>query len=386
MFKIGIIGTGAIANTHIESYKKFPDKCKIVAAADCDEGKAQSKIDRFELDAVAYDDHNDMLGHHDLDLVSVCTPPFAHAQPTIDALNAGVNVLLEKPMATSLAECDAMIAAAEQNDKFISIVAQNRFKNPMMKLKQVLESGLAGKIVHAQVESFWWRGGNYYDLWWRGTWEKEGGGCTMNHAVHHIDLYQWMMGMPTEIQAFMTNISHTNSEVEDFSTAVMIYPDGKVGQLTASLVHHGENQKLLFQGEAASVSAPWRVQASLAMDNGFPKGNPDLEAEIEDYYQGLPDLDYQGHDGQIANVLAALEGEEDLLIDGVAGRKTLELVFAIYQSSTTGERVNLPMKPDDPFYTRDGIMANAPRFYEKTKSVESASEEITYGSDYEEEA
>jgi predicted dehydrogenase len=289
-------------------------------------------------------------------------------------------------MATSLAECDAMIAAAEQNDKFISIVAQNRFKNPMMKLKQVLESGLAGKIVHAQVESFWWRGGNYYDLWWRGTWEKEGGGCTMNHAVHHIDLYQWMMGMPTEIQAFMTNISHTNSEVEDFSTAVMIYPDGKVGQLTASLVHHGENQKLLFQGEAASVSAPWRVQASLAMDNGFPKGNPDLEAEIEDYYQNLPDLDYQGHDGQIANVLAALAGEEDLLIDGVAGRKTLELVFAIYQSSTTGERVDLPMKPDDPFYTREGIMANAPRFYEKTKSVESASEDITYGSDYEEEA
>jgi hypothetical protein len=85
-------------------------------------------------------------------------------------------------------------------------------------------------------------------------------------------------------------------------------------------------------------------------------------------------------------VLAALEGKEDLLIDGVAGRKTLELVFAIYQSSTTGERVDLPMKPDDPFYTREGIMANAPRFYEKTKSVESASEDITYGSDYEEEA
>ena len=148
-------------------------------------------------------------------------------------------------MATSLEECDAMIRAAAQNGKLLSVVAQNRYKTAMMKLKAVLDSGLAGKILHAQVDSFWWRGANYYDLWWRGTWEKEGGGCTLNHAVHHIDLFQWMVGIPDEIQAVIRNINHENSEVEDFSTAVLLYNDGKVGQINSSLVHHGENQRLI---------------------------------------------------------------------------------------------------------------------------------------------
>lgn len=385
MIKVAIIGAGAIANTHIEGLLKFQDKCQIVALADIYPDKASEKAQRFGLQATVYEDYKDLLSKESLDLAVVLTPPFAHAETTIAALNAEVNVLLEKPMATSLEECDAMIAAQEKSGKLLSIVAQNRYKNPMMKLKSVLDSGKAGKILHAQVDSFWWRGQNYYDLWWRGTWEKEGGGCTMNHAVHHIDLFQWMMGMPSEIRAVMSNINHDNSEVEDFSTTVLLYEDGRVGQITASLVHHGENQSLIFQGEKAAISAPWRVQASTPMDNGFPEPNTALENEISQFYEQLPDVAHDGHDGQIANVLAALAGEEELLIDGVAGRSTIELVSAIFQSGTTGERVKLPMTPDDIFYTRAGILKHAPHFNEKTRSVESASEYITFGSEYEEE-
>ncbi len=385
MIKVAIIGAGAIANTHIEGLLKFQDQCQIVALADIYPDKAQEKVERFGLEANVYEDYKDLLGKETLDLAVVLTPPFAHAETTIAALNAGINVLLEKPMATSLDECDAMIAAAEKSGKLLSVVAQNRYKSPMMKLKSVLDSGLAGNILHAQVDSFWWRGQNYYDLWWRGTWEKEGGGCTMNHAVHHIDLFQWMMGMPDEVQAIITNINHDNSEVEDFSTTVMLYEDGRVGQVTASLVHHGENQSLVFQGEKAAISAPWKVQASSAMDNGFPETNSALEEEIIQFYDQLPEVTHDGHDGQIANLLAALAGEEELLIDGVAGRRTIELVMAIFQSGTTGERVKLPMTPKDIFYTRDGILKHAPHFHEKTRSVESASEYITFGSEYEEE-
>jgi len=101
-------------------------------------------------------------------------------------------------MAASLEECDEMIEAARRSDRVVSVVAQNRFRTDMMKLKQVVDSGLAGKILHAQVDSYWWRGQTYYDLWWRGTWEREGGGCTLNHAVHHLDALQWMMGMPCD--------------------------------------------------------------------------------------------------------------------------------------------------------------------------------------------
>lgn len=386
MIKVAIIGAGAIANIHIEGLLKFQNKCQIVVIADIYPDKAQEKVERFGLDAVVvYEDYKKLLAETEIDLTVIVTPPFAHAETTIAALNAGSNVLLEKPMATSLEECDAMIAAAEKNGKLLSVVAQNRYKTPMMKLKAVLDSGMAGEIKHAQVDSFWWRGQNYYDLWWRGTWEKEGGGCTMNHAVHHIDLFQWMMGMPAEVQAVITNVNHDNSEVEDFSSAVLLYEDGRVGQITASLIHHGENQKLIFQGEKASISAPWRVQASTPMDNGFPKVNVALEEEINQFYDQLPAVEFDGHDGQIANVLAALEGEEELLIDGVAGRSTIELVMAIFQSGTTGKRVKLPMTPADPFYTRDGILKYAPHFHEKTRSVESASENITFGSEYKEE-
>jgi predicted dehydrogenase len=386
MIQVAIIGTGAVANTHIESFLKFKHKCRVIAMADQDLEKAEQKVRRYGLEAAVYDDYQIMLEKEDIDLVANCTPPFVHAPASIAALNAGAHVLVEKPMATSLAECDAMIAAARANNKLLSVVAQNRYKTPMMRLKKVLESGLTGKIVHAQVDSFWWRGPSYYDLWWRGTWEQEGGGCTMSHAVHHIDLYQWMMGMPDEIQAVITNLAHENSEVEDFSSAVLTYQDGRLGQITASLVHHGEKQQLMIQGERATVAVPWKVSASTQKDNGFPEHNPALKREIQAYYQGLPEVEYVGHDGQIATMLAAVEDEAKLLIDGVEGRKALELVMAMYQSGTTGKRVKLPMTPQDPFYTRQGVLENAPHFHEKTKSVRAASEDITFGSDYEEEA
>lgn len=384
MIKVAVIGAGAIANTHIESFMKFKDRCQIVALADIYPEKAQEKAEKYGLQASVYADYRKLLNEQPFDLASVCTPPFAHAQAAVDTLNAGRHVLVEKPMATSLEECDAMIDAAVKNDRLLSVVAQNRFKTPMMKIKRVLESGLLGRIVHAQVDSYWWRGQNYYDLWWRGTWEKEGGGCTMNHAVHHIDLFQWMMGMPDQLQAVMTNLAHDNSEVEDFSTAVLMYQDGSLGQITASLVHHGERQRLVFQGARASVSVPWQVTASTPRDNGFPQENPLLEAQLNKLFASLPDLQYEGHDGQVDNVLSAIAGEQDLLIDGAEGRKTLELVMAIYQSGTSGKRVALPLAPQDDFYTRQGVMQAAPHFHEKTRSVEGyGSEEITLGSDYE---
>jgi predicted dehydrogenase len=251
-----------------------------------------------------------------------------------------------------------------------------------MKLKQVLDSGLTGKIIHAQVDSFWWRGSNYYDLWWRGTWEKEGGGCTMNHAVHHIDLFQWMAGMPDEVQAVITNLAHDNSEVEDFSTSVFFFENGALGQATASLVHHGEEQQVVIQGERAMVATPWKVLASRQMANGFPEDDPETMAEIQAYYEGLPDLEFTDFEGQINNVLSAINGEEELLSDGESGRRTLELVTAIYQSGTTGERVKLPLGTESPFYTSDGILKAAPRFHEKTRSVENIeSGGITFGRD-----
>jgi len=383
MIRVAVIGTGVISEAHIKGYLTFPQRCKIVALCDIYPEKAEQKKAKFQLDADVEGDYKTLLAREDIDLVSVCTPPYTHAPISIDFLQAGKHVLVEKPMASSLEECDAMNAAARESGKILSVVSQNRFRDPIMGLKRVLESGLIGKVVHAQVDSFWWRGHNYYDLWWRGTWENEGGGCTLNHAVHHIDMFQWMMGMPEQVVAVMSNTAHDNAEVEDISIALLKYGNGSLGQITSSVVHHGEEQQLVFQGTRARVSAPWKVRASIAKENGFPERNEQLEQELQLLYDETPKLAWSGHTGQIDNVMGAVEGTQSLLIDGNEGRKTLELISAIYQSACTGTSVRLPLKREDPFYTREGILSHAVKFYEKKKTVkEFGKNEITLGSDY----
>ena len=381
MIKAAIIGTGAISDSHILAYQKFKDQCEVVAVVDLYPEKAAEKAAKYGLKVAVYKDIASLLAAGvPFDLASVCLPPFGHAAATVELLNGGKHVLLEKPMATCLQECDDMLTAARNSGKLLSIVAQNRFKTPMMKMKKLLETGLIGKVLHAQVDSYWWRGSNYYDLWWRGTWGKEGGGCTMNHAVHHIDIFQWMMGMPCELQAVSLNLNHLNSEVEDFSTTVLKYANGSVGQITASLVHHGEEQQLAFQGEHAKISVPWQIKAMKQKENGFPEDNAEIQAQLQAAYEQLPAIPYEGHEGQIANMLAAIEGREKLLVDGTEGRKTLELITAIYQSSHLDQTVRLPLGPDAPFYTREGVLRHARHFHEKTRSVENfATNDITLG-------
>ncbi|THF76390.1 Gfo/Idh/MocA family protein [Cohnella fermenti] len=379
MVKVAILGAGAISKAHIDGYLRFKERCEIVAICDVYAEKAEARRAEYGLNAKVVSDYKELLGEG-IDLVSVCLPPYVHAEVAVDFLNAGSHVLVEKPMASSLEECDRMIEAAASSGKVLSVVAQNRFTNPIMKLKQVLDSGLAGPILHAQADSFWWRGHCYYDLWWRGTWEKEGGGCTLNHAVHHIDALLWMMGRPAEVQAFMSNVAHDNAEVEDLSMAMLRYPNGSLGQITSSVVHHGEEQQFVFQGRQARISAPWRVTASLSKPNGFPEPNTELEAQIRQLYDRLPDLPYEGHAAQIDNVLSAIATGEPPLVDGASGRATLELIMSIYKSASTGENVRLPLAADDPFYTRDGVMSGATHFYEKSGHVENfADQSITIG-------
>ncbi|MEH7273840.1 Gfo/Idh/MocA family protein [Neobacillus vireti] len=370
MINVAIIGAGAISPAHVKGYLDFSDKCRIVAISDIYQEKADKLVNEYNLEAITVKDYKELLNRRDIDLISVCTPPYTHAQIAIDFLNAGKHVLVEKPMASSLEECDAMNAAAQRSGKTLSVVAQNRFLNPMMKLKNILEQDLIGPIVHVQVDSYWWRGHCYYDLWWRGTWEKEGGGPTLNHAVHHIDIFQWMNGMPSEITAVMSNTSHDNAEVEDISIAIGRYNSGCLAQITSSVVHHGQEQQLIFQGKNARISSPWKLKASKSKENGFPVEDTQLEEEIQSAYDALPDIPYEGHPGQIHNVLTAIETNSEVLIDGNEGRKTLELITAIYESASFGKTVKLPLNEETPFYTREGLLKHSVKFYEKTKVIE----------------
>lgn len=369
MIRTAIIGLGGISRKHIETYFSFPERCVITALSDIYPAKAEQKKEEFQLNAAVYEDYQKLLEDPRIDLVSVCTPPYTHASIAIDCLNAAKHVICEKPMASSLAECDAMNEACVRSGKKLAIIAQNRYSSPLRKLKAVLDSGIAGRVLHAQVESYWWRGHCYYDLWWRGTWAKEGGGCTMNHAVHHIDMFQWLMGMPSEVRAVMTNAAHDNAEVEDLSIAALKYPTGSLAQITSSVVHHGEEQQIVFQAEKARLSFPWKVSASIPRSNGFPDPNPEFEIELQTLYDQVPDLQYEFYEGEFDDMLTAIETDGNVLVDGNEGRKTLELITAIYQAASTDRTVKLPLSPYSPFYTAEGVQEHAIHFYEKTASV-----------------
>ena len=379
MINVAIIGTGGISHAHIQAYLKFPDRCRIVALVDIIPGKAQRVKEQYHLDAEVFLDHHEIL-NKDIDLVDVCTPPFVHAEITINALKSGKNVVCEKPMAASLEECDAVLKARDESGKKLSIIAQNRFRKPIRDLKALLDSGIAGQVRQVTVNSLWFRGHSYYDLWWRGTWETEGGGCTLNHAVHHIDMLGWMMGEPRKVTSVLANVGHDNAEVEDFSISVMEYPHA-IATVTASVISHGEDQELIFQCEKAKLAFPYSVFASQPQPNGFPLTEPDkaFEKEAERYLEKLPPLLYEMHDGQLDDMLSALEEDRQPAITGEDGRRTIELITAIYKAGSTQTAVTLPLTSEDPFYTVEGIRAHVPHFYEKTASVENQEGDLSFG-------
>ena len=377
MKNIAIVGTGNVSQTHISGLLKLKGRCKIVALADIYPEKAEAKNIRYDLQAKTYASHEEMLADGlEIDLVHICTPPYVHASIAIDCMNKGLNVLVEKPMAACLKECDEMLEAEKQNGVMLAVIAQNRYRQGFHNLKTLADSGIAGKIRAAHVNSLWWRGRSYYDLWWRGQWEKEGGGPTLNHAVHHIDMINWIQKeLPKEVTSVLANVMHDNSEVEDLSFAILKYGNGSIAEVTSSVVHHGEEQGVVLQFEKAKIATPFDCKANISSPNGFPENNRLLVDEIVNANEKIPKLTYVGHTGQFDNVLTALENNTSPHITGTDGKKTIELITAIYKAGFAKRTIELPIQKDDEFYTIDGILKNAVRFHKKAYSLDNFNKE-----------
>ncbi|MDR1967043.1 MAG: Gfo/Idh/MocA family oxidoreductase [Synergistaceae bacterium] len=366
MLRVMIIGCGAIAPAHVEGYLKFPGMCRITALANRSISRADELNSRYGLGAKTVSDYRDALGN--VDIVSICTPPREHASIALDAIDAGCHALIEKPMATSLDECDAIIASSKKENRVVSVVAQSRFISGIRNAISVARSGRFGRVLYARANSVWYRGGSYYDLSWRGRWEVEGGGCTLNHSIHHIDLLLWLKGLPKSVISVLANLSHDNSEEEDFSSSILTYCDGSVAEITSSLVSHGEPQCLSFQMERGGIAIPFAAHASATRDNGFPYPDETRRREIEAAFAELPTLTHENHDGQIANFLAAINGDEGLIADASDGRNCIELITGIYKSGVGHSSVTLPIDCGDEFYG-NRWRASAPHFNEKKNDV-----------------
>ena len=366
---VAILGAGAVAPVHVNGFAALPEECEVRALVDLNKEGAQKLKDSMGLTADVYEDYKEAIARADIDIVTICLPPKVHCEVAVAALEAGKHVLIEKPMAASLEECDKILEAAKKAGKLVSVVSNNRYKTPTMKVKQMLDEQAGGKLLFTTVNSLWWRGESYHDIWWRGTWQSEGGGCLMSHAVHHIDLMQWMIGMPEKVSATIGNVGHYNAEVEDFGLGTFHYP-GMMANLNAGIVFHGELQELVFQTEKGRLSIPWEPQAYLPHPNGFPYDNEAGLDALNKRYDELPEVEHEGHTGQIVNFVGAILGREDLLISGQDGRNTLELIMAMYKSSVEERPVTLPIAKDDAFYTFDGMVASMPKFFEKTRSID----------------
>lgn len=360
MLKVMIVGCGMIAPKHIKAFLAKGEDCKITALANRDVTKAEALKKQFNLDCECVSDYRDGLLL--CDIVSICSPPASHKTIACDAFSAKKHVICEKPLAQSIEDCDIMIKTASENGCVFSSVAQNRYDSDNAKVIEMLKSGELGKVFHTDVHSHWYRSDAYYDMDWRGKWEIEGGGVTMNNAIHHIDLLLWANGTPCEITSVFSNLNHKSSQEEDISISILKYPNGSLATLQCSMLHHGEKKEIFFQTEKGGVSIPFGVLCSKGLENGFNTDNPDGKTEIEKLFEKKEYNKPQKFDGQIANFVNAILGAEQLLITGEDGRNALEMVIAIYKSAITGETVKFPLDRTDKYCTLKGRTEDAPRF------------------------
>lgn len=358
---IGIIGCGIIAKRHIEACKQMGDYCEIKAVSDISLEKAQQAAAQAGDGVTAYTDYREMLERDDIQVVALCTPPFAHKEPAIAAFEQGKHVLCEKPLAPSLEDCDAMIASAREHGCKLATVFQLRFLPDIQKVKRVLTSDVMGPVVFAQMSGNYWRGSNYYDVPWRGKFKTESGGVTMNHSIHTLDLFLWLMDQPlASVQAEMDTINH-DIEVEDLSLAMFRFADGAVAQASCSLNTVREGHTMSFSSQHHYVSFPYSVHAVKQTEAGGAKMDEEEVAKLEQASLATipePELPELGHCKSYYDLFQAIELDQEPMISGVEGRKTIEAITAIYKSATLGQKVTLPIGQDDPWYTTEGILTH----------------------------
>ncbi|MHA6483469.1 Gfo/Idh/MocA family protein [Paenibacillus sp. strain BS8-2] len=356
---VGIIGCGIIAKRHIESCKLLQEMFEVRAVADLSMEKALEAANLAGENVAVYTDYREMLLREDIEVVSLCTPPFFHKEPAIAAFEHGKHVLCEKPLAPSLEDCDEMIAAAKRYNRKLATVFQLRFLPDIQKMKSILTSDLMGPVVFAQMSGNYWRGSHYYDVPWRGKFKTESGGVTMNHSIHTLDLFLWLMNSPlSSVQAEMDTINH-DIEVEDLSLAIFRFDNGAVAQASCSLNTVREGHTMSFSSQRHYVGYPLSLHAV----KQTPQGGASMDKEEVEKLQTIassytPELDTPkpNHCDSYYDLFKAIQSHQEPSVSGVEGRRTIEAITAIYKSATLGIKVHLPISSSDPWYTSAGIL------------------------------
>lgn len=338
--KFGLIGCGRISSKHFEAIAKI-ENAEIVACADIIKEKARTAAEQHGIKA-AYSNYQKMIDQEKLDAVIICTPSGMHPEMGITAADHGLHVITEKPMAINLKTADALVKACDDNRVELFVVKQNRLNPAIQLLKKAIDKGRFGRLFSANATVRWTRPQSYYDLAkWRGTWEFDGG-AFMNQASHYFDLIQWLMGPVESVMAFTATLNH-NIETEDQGAGLIHFRNGAIGVVEVnmntfprnyegSITILGENGTVKIGGVAVNKVDHWEFK------------DYDDDDRLIDTAATNPTSVYGfGHLGFLQNVVDALSGKADANTDGRSGRKSLELILAMYQSAKTGRKVALPL-------------------------------------------
>lgn len=354
-----VVGTGAIAGAHASAVAHHGDRAAVAQAVDVDETRVEAFAERHGIASWGTDLAAALAERPDL--AHVCTPPGTHVPLTVQCLEAGVPVLLEKPPALSLAEMDHLLEVSERTGVDVAVVFQHRFGGAAQHLRRLLADGALGRTHVATCDTLWFRAPEYFAVPWRGSWEIEGGGPTMGHGIHQFDLLLSLLGSWQEVTAMAARQAR-DTATEDVSLALVRFDDGALASIVNSLLSPRETSTIRVDTERATVEVE-HLYGYRAEDWRFTPA-PGQE-DAADLWRWEDDGRGSGHThqvGAIFDVLDARDRGEDagpLPVSLREARDTLELVAAIYASAFTGQVVRRgDIGPGHPFYERmDGTGA-----------------------------
>jgi predicted dehydrogenase len=359
--KTAVIGIGKVTDLHAKALAKLPQSH---FTACCSSKKEKAETFGHKYGVKGYTDVSEMVSSEKIEVVIICTPHPFHRIPAIAAMEAGAHVLIEKPFASSLEDCDAMLDAAKKFGKKIGVICQRRWYKPVQRVRAAIDQGKIGKPVFGTVNMLGWRDEKYYSSDpWRGSWDGEGGGVLVNQAPHQLDLLQWFMGEIEELYGIASNLNHNYIEVEDTANAILKFKNGGIGNIIVSnsqkpgiygKVHiHGSNGASVgvqTDGGAMFIAGMSNILEPPVNDLWTIPGEEtmlkDMVKEDSEFFLSLQNPMEYFHERQIEDFLTAIIEKRKPLITGEDGRVTVEIFTAIYRSTRDNEPVKWPLSSD----------------------------------------
>lgn len=341
--RIGVIGTGGIANgAHLPGYSQIPDECEIFALCDIDPKALARTVEKYPVKH-QFKDYRKLLEMPEIDAVSVCTPNYVHYRPTVDALNAGKNVLCEKPIAMNACEAAEMVAAARKNRKILQVGYNSRFSPNMQALKRFVDAGELGDIYYARAQALRVRGipgwGVFIDK------SKQGGGPLIDIGVHILDLTLWMMGHPTpthasgvtyqkfgkrsDVVGFMGQWDYKNFTVEDMAAALIRFDNGATVVLESSFVANLKDEvhnTTLLGTKGGAQTSPLSVTQERHMS-------------VFSFTPQVPNANINTHHAEMKAFVECVRDKKEPLVTGEHGLMVAQIMDAIYKSADEGREV-----------------------------------------------